>query len=110
MSSKKKSGGYKTTIYANMDWFSAADQPPSMKDLPTEFSKAQKLWKKDGEENLQKIIALLQPYLRASLVLDNISNWDQLFDAAQIDDSHEISPYTNVQSRSPVYGKSLKKP
>ena len=63
----------------------------SVLDLPVEFIKVQTLWKKGRERNIKKILGLLQPFLRASLVLENVSNWKNLIDKACVDEWEEIT-------------------
>ena len=74
-----------------MKWFSVAEQPKSFLDLPVAFATAQALWTNDREGNIKKISGLLQPFLKASLVLDNISNWKDLIDEACVDEWQEIA-------------------
>lgn len=86
----KKKRDYAARIYANMNWFSVAEQPSDAKHLPSAFAQAHKLWKKDAEKNLGKIVNLLQPFLRANLVLENLANYQSLFDTASANEQHEI--------------------
>jgi len=62
-----------------MKWFSPADQPDDIKQLPPEFLEAKNLWDKDAEGNLDKMIHLLAPYVGARFIASNISGWEELF-------------------------------
>lgn len=45
---------------------------------------------KNSEQNLNEIIGLLQPFLRASLVLENVPNWNSLLDQTCANELQEI--------------------
>jgi hypothetical protein len=66
-------------FYGNMKWFSVAEQPQSFDQLPPEFLQAKKLWHKDAEGNIDKVIELLSPYVGARFIASNISGWEELF-------------------------------
>lgn len=66
-------------FYANMDWFEVAEQPMSINDLPGEFKEAKKLWDIDPDGNQGKIIELLNAYIGAVFVADNIFGWEDVF-------------------------------
>lgn len=75
----------KQHFYGNMKWFSVAEQPESLDQLPTEFVSAKKLWDKDAKRNIDQIIKLLSPYVGARFIASNIEGWEELF--ADFDDS-----------------------
>ena len=66
-------------FYGNMEWFDSADQPDDIKQLPKEFQQAKALYKKNPEGNIEEIIKLLSPFVRARFIPSNISNWEELF-------------------------------
>jgi hypothetical protein len=70
---------FEAKFYATMNWFEVTEQPLSLEDLPSEFAKAKVLWESNKSTNNKKIILLLEPYLKAALVLDNVTNWETLF-------------------------------
>jgi hypothetical protein len=67
-------------FYANMKWFDVAEQPSGFGDLPSNFSEAHKLWAQSKQDNIEEVLKLLSPYVRARLVLSNIMEWENLFD------------------------------
>ena len=63
------------TVYGNMDWFSIDGQPEDANLLPPEMIHAKNLWDEDGEENFDKIVELVSPYVKGNFVADNIPGW-----------------------------------
>jgi hypothetical protein len=72
-------------FYANINWFEISDQPNDFRELPPEFSAARELWDLSPEDNSTKVIKLLQPFVKARLVLANVEDWSEFF----IDDSKD---------------------
>lgn len=73
-------GGPTVRVYANMESFEVAEQPPGFEDMPEEFSEAYALWEEDPDANEDRILELLAPFVTALFLPSNISNWEQLFD------------------------------
>jgi hypothetical protein len=67
------------SLYANMKWFSPAEQPREINHLPAEFLAAKKLWDSNKNENVNAIIELLGEYVGARFIASNINNWEELF-------------------------------
>jgi hypothetical protein len=80
---------FEAKFYATMNWFEVTEQPLSLEDLPSEFAKAKVLWESNKSTNNKKIILLLEPYLKAALVLDNVTNWETLF-GSNLDDPSPV--------------------
>jgi hypothetical protein len=66
-------------FYAVMNWWSIVEMPTDDSLLPEEFLQAKKLWLQDAENNEEKIIELLNPFLRSLFILENIQNFKDLF-------------------------------
>jgi hypothetical protein len=66
-------------FYANAKNFKPDQQPASFEELPPVFLEAKELWEKGKERNLPEVTALLNPYLRASFVLEQLPGAEQLF-------------------------------
>jgi hypothetical protein len=97
ISSNVNSSSPKRNLYANMKWFSPADQPSEISHLPVEFFAAKKLWDSNKNENLDAIIGLLSKYVSARFIPSNISNWEELF-AYSKDDGIADTGFTEVES------------
>jgi hypothetical protein len=67
------------SLYGRMDWFDLGEEPDHFADLPPCFSTAYELWIGDADSNLEKVIALLEPYVVAYFVSENIRGSEGLF-------------------------------
>ena len=66
-------------IYANMDWFRVAEQPEDSGLLPDIFTEMAQLWESDSEQNVEKIIKELSPFVGGRFVADNLDGWEEFF-------------------------------
>lgn len=77
-------------FYANMKWFSVAEQPDSIGQLPHEFQQAKNLWDTYGESSQKTLIKLLSPFVGARFIANNINGWEELFADPDSSDFVEI--------------------
>jgi len=77
-------------FYANVKWFTVAEQPARFEDLPEEFMQAYSLWKSKPESSTALIAALMQPFVKARLVLCNVEGWDEIFSLSKKVDLPEL--------------------
>jgi hypothetical protein len=66
------------TAYGNVDWFESAEQPNSFEELPACFQEAFELWTQDPAANVETVINLLQPYLQANFIPENVCGADAI--------------------------------
>jgi hypothetical protein len=100
---------YKTVrFYGNMDWFDVDDDLDGI-NFPPEFSQAKILWVEDSEKNLDQVIKLMEPFVRAWFVPAGICYSEDIFpdqsdiealkiDVVGIDFSVEPFPLCKVQA------------
>jgi hypothetical protein len=67
-------------FYANMNWWCIDEMPSNDYLIPLEFLKAKELWHIDHQKNFTKVINLVQPFLKSLFILENIINYDDLFE------------------------------
>ena len=69
------------TFYGNMNWFDVeeCEQPDGFDVLPEAFQLAKRLWDEDADGNIDKIIEMLSPFVRAYFFPTNINGWEELF-------------------------------
>jgi hypothetical protein len=77
---------YKTVrFYGNMEWFDVDDDVDDI-NLPPEFSQAKTLWAEDSEKNLNQVIKLMEPFVKAWFVPAGIFDSEDIFpDQSDID-------------------------
>jgi hypothetical protein len=72
-------------FYGNMEWFDVDDDVDGI-NFPPEFNQAKMLWVEDSEKNLEQVIKLLAPFVRAWFVPAGIFDSEDIFpDQSDID-------------------------
>lgn len=66
-------------LYANMTWFSVAEQPTNFDLFPENFRKAADLLSANQEQNFALAATQLSPFLGASFVSENIPGLNRFF-------------------------------
>lgn len=66
-------------FYGNMEWWNSSDQPNSFEEIPSEFKAAYELFQSNKQENMEKIISLLSPFIGARFIASNLSSYNELF-------------------------------
>lgn len=69
-------------ITGNMDWFRVAEQPSSMSELPDVFASMKSKWEDDPEANRKIVVDALESFVWGRFVADNLSDWEDFFDAS----------------------------
>jgi hypothetical protein len=67
-------------FYANMNWWCIEEMPVNDSLIPIEFLKAKNLWLSDCVKNHKSIIELLQPFLKALFLMENLHNSYEIFE------------------------------
>lgn len=79
MATAEKNGVRYQHFSAYMNWFSVAEQPNDIDDLPEEFKQAYELWAEDPDKNMERVAELLSPYVKGLFILENIDGWEEIF-------------------------------
>lgn len=64
-------------FYGNMDWFDVDDDVDVV--VPPSFNQAKLLWIEDPENNFEKILKLIEPFVRAWFVPAALSDSEDIF-------------------------------
>lgn len=87
---------YPQRFYIAIDWFSVEEQPKPSSRLPGDFKNAQAMWRRDRDRNADQVASLLQPYLGALFLVEELANWKSLFASGGSRKSREI-PASSVR-------------
>jgi hypothetical protein len=70
-------------FYGNIKWFEPTEQPEDIRSLPAEFARAKALWDVDAEGNHNDIVDLLNTYIAATFIPQNVDQASGLFADAE---------------------------
>ena len=70
------------TLYAYIKW-GDIESDLSIESIPREVEAARSLWQAKGEDALDEICALIQPFICCQLVAENFPEWQEYFDDSE---------------------------